>query len=46
MYGEQTAEYALCFSAIAPAIIEIHVLWLDEDCILSCYNLLAKGYYM
>ena len=30
---------------IALVIIQMHALWLVEDCIISCYNHPAQGYY-
>ena len=33
------------FSIIALVIIEMHMLWLVEDCMISCYNHLTQGDY-
>ena len=33
------------FSIIALVIIEMHMLWLVEDCNISCYNHLTQGDY-
>ena len=35
----------LTFSIITQVIIEILLIWLVEDCVISCYNHLARGDY-
>ena len=35
----------LIFSTITPVIIEMHILWLEEDCIISQYYHLIHGDY-
>ena len=43
--GVNNIGYLLAFSLIGQVILEMRALWLVEDCVIFCYNHLARGDY-